>query len=67
MKQKCEIWLVIAAAGDYAVGADRDEAIENLESRVGSAAGARVVKIAAFVARPIVIERVETETETEAA
>ena len=74
MKKKCEIWLVIDADGDYAIGADRDEAIENFENQIGGAAGARIITITAMVTPPEVIEmdadvpdEAGTTIETEAA
>lgn len=64
-KKTCEIWLVIDADGDYAVGADRDEAVENFENQIGSAAGARIVKINAKITPPAV-EETEADISDEA-
>ena len=39
------VWIVMDKDGDYAVGVDRDVAIENFENEIGNAAGARIVCI----------------------
>jgi hypothetical protein len=37
------VWIVMDKDGDYAVGVDREAAIENFENEIGNAAGARIV------------------------
>jgi hypothetical protein len=52
MKQTFEIVLIVDANGDYAVGADYDNATENYDNEVGGGAARRVITIRANVALP---------------
>jgi hypothetical protein len=55
----CNVFIVIDAAGDYAVGKDADAAREAYENDVGSlcdADGFRVVKLVVRVPLPEVVE-----------
>lgn len=63
MKQKCEIWLVIDSDGDYAIGADRNDALDAFDDSYGSSGGPRrVIKITAMVTPP---EAISAETEVD--
>lgn len=51
-KHEIEVWIVMDSDGDYAVGADRDNAIENFENEIGNPAGARIVCLRTKMAAP---------------
>lgn len=50
--QNVEVWLIMDENGDYAAGEDRDTTVERFEENVGSAAGARIVKLNVTMAPP---------------
>jgi hypothetical protein len=52
MKQ-VEVWIVMDANGDYAVGTDRDNAVELFENEIGGVAGARLAKITVTMTPPV--------------
>jgi hypothetical protein len=54
--KKIEIWVVLDAEGDYAVGVDRDQAVERFEEEIGGTAGARLAKITVTMTPPVEVE-----------
>lgn len=57
MKTKTlEVWVVVDADGDYAVGTDEETACDAFDSEVGGNHGRRVVKMSVTVPLPAVIE-----------
>lgn len=51
-----EVWVVVDADGDYAVGKDEDEATSAFEENVGGSGGRRCVRITVRVPLPKPIE-----------
>lgn len=47
-----EVWIVMDEDGNYEVGTDRSNAIENFENNIDGAAGARIVQLAVKMAPP---------------
>ena len=51
-----EVFLVIDSDGDYEVGIDRDQAVENFEQNIGNPAGARVIMVSVKANPPAEVE-----------
>lgn len=60
-KINIEVWVVMDEDGYYAVGCDRDEAIENFENQIGGGGPRRVVKRVMRMAPPVVEEGPEID------
>jgi hypothetical protein len=68
MVTTCEVWMIVDAAGDYAVGTDADAAKERYAEDVGELAeaeGFRLVKVSLTVPLPKVLEMAGTAPEEE--
>ncbi len=63
-----EVWIVVDADGDYAVGTDEDTAVERFAEDVGGDRPTRRIKVALKVPLPAVLELVgEVSAEPEGA
>jgi hypothetical protein len=55
---ECEVWVMVDADGDYAVGSTNEETEERFDDEVGGTAPRRLVKITMRLPRPRAIELV---------
>lgn len=60
-KIEIEVWIIMDEDGDYAVGGDRDEAIENFDNNIGGSGPRRVVKRTMLMTPPAVEEGPEID------